>query len=534
MLRKRLQSARNGEKQLAALPLWMLYPPIFVAVYILHFTLLRLPYFWDEGGYYIPAAWDFSRFGTVLPVSTMRNAHPPLPSILLAAWWKIAGFHIYSTRLFVCLIAALALLAVYRLGRILADEAIAATVTVLTAIYPIWFAQSSLAHADIFAAAATLWALTLYFTQKRQYARPLCLLLFTLSVMAKETAIVTPAALSAYELFLAWRNRRNSAIRREHLQIFAWIASTVFPLIAWYIFHRLKTGFTFGNPEYFRYNATANMSVYRILLSLWHRLVHLTFHMNLWVVTLCTAAVLLLPPLRTRNGQDRVTLSQHVLWAIAFIGVANWIAFSILGGALLTRYLLPVYPLLLLVCVSLWRQRFAQWPLIAAVALAGFAVACEVNPNYPYAPEDNLAYRDMIELHQQAISVVAHRWPQATILTAWPVGADLIRPELGYVRKPFRMTPLENFSAQEIVKAMGEQDRFDTAIVFSTKYLPPGTASTTNMPNDKKYFDFHDDLPPQQIARLLHGDVVWQADRKGEWAAVLRFPRITDARLRRP
>ena len=32
----------------------------------------------------------------------MRNAHPPLPSILLAAWWKLTGFHILSTRACSC------------------------------------------------------------------------------------------------------------------------------------------------------------------------------------------------------------------------------------------------------------------------------------------------------------------------------------------------------------------------------------------------------------------------------------------------
>jgi hypothetical protein len=32
----------------------------------------------------------------------------------------------------------------------------------------------------------------------------------------------------------------------------------------------------------------------------------------------------------------------------------------------------------------------------------------------------------------------------------------------------------------------------------------------------------------------LHGDIVWQAHRKGEWVAVLHFPRIVEAVLIRP
>lgn len=515
------------------LPLWMVYPPIFVAVYALHITLLRLPYFWDEGGYYIPAAWDFFRFGTVIPVSTVRNAHPPLPSILLAAWWKFTGFSIYSTRLMICLVAALALLAVFRIARTLSNDAIAVSTLLLTGIYPVWFSQSTLAHADIFAAAATLWALSVYFANSAK-ARPLCFFFFALSVMAKETAIVTPAALAAYELAQAWKTRYTARERQNHLAWFGWIAATVLPLIAWYGYHHFKTGFTFGNPEYLRYNATANMSGHRIVLSLWHRLVHLSFHLNLYVVTLCTAAVAMMAPRTNADGSLRHWIPQSAVRAIATIVFANWIAFSVLGGALLTRYLLPMYPLLLLLAVALWWQRFRQWYLIALLTLAGFSIACEINPTYPYAPEDNLAYRDMIVLHQQAISFVATHYPQATVLTAWPVAADLIRPELGYVKTPIKMTPLENFSAAEVVKAMGEQDQFDTAIVFSTKYLPSQmqhTVSVVHMQNDAKYFDFHEDLPPGQIAHLLHGSVVWQESRQGEWAAVLRFPRAADARL---
>jgi len=140
----------------------MLYPLFFVTVYLSHLRLLRLPYFWDEGGYYIPAAWDFFRTGTLIPQTTITNAHPPLPSILLAAWWHLSGYVVSGTRTLVCMITAAALLGIYRLAKNLTTPAVAAVTVLLTATYPIWFAQSTLAHADIFAAAFTLWALSFY------------------------------------------------------------------------------------------------------------------------------------------------------------------------------------------------------------------------------------------------------------------------------------------------------------------------------------------------------------------------------------
>ncbi len=156
---------RRNASTPGALPLWMLYPVFFAAVYLSHITLLRLPYFWDEAGYYIPAAWDFFRSGTLIPVTTLSNAHPPLPSILLAGWWHLSGFVPSGTRTFVCMVAAAGLLAVYRIGRGLLGVAGGAALALLTGLYPIWFAQSTLAHADIFAAAFTLWGLSAFISK---------------------------------------------------------------------------------------------------------------------------------------------------------------------------------------------------------------------------------------------------------------------------------------------------------------------------------------------------------------------------------
>ena len=271
------------------LPLWILYPLFFTVIYLSHYTLLRLPFFWDEAGYYIPAALDFydsGSLGSLIPHSTLTNAHPPLPSLLLASWWHLTGYVLSGTRTFIVMVAAAALLGLFRLARTLAGTPIAAAVTVLTAIYPVWFTQSTLAHADIFAAAFTLWALSFYFGPTPQ--RNATAILFSLAALSKETAIVTPVALAAWELTLYLTERRRPTYLLALL-------TPILPLVLWYAYHRHVTGFIFGNPEFLRYNATANLSPLRVLLSLWHRLVHLTFHMNLYVAILCTVAVLFLP-----------------------------------------------------------------------------------------------------------------------------------------------------------------------------------------------------------------------------------------------
>jgi hypothetical protein len=51
---------------------------IFVLIFLLHAPLLQLPYFWDEAGYYVPSARDLLLTGSLIPHSTLSNAHPPL------------------------------------------------------------------------------------------------------------------------------------------------------------------------------------------------------------------------------------------------------------------------------------------------------------------------------------------------------------------------------------------------------------------------------------------------------------------------
>ena len=515
----------------------MLYPPVFVFVYLTHITLLRLPYFWDEAGYYIPAAYDYFRTGTLIPQSTLSNAHPPLPSILLAGWWHLSGYVPSGTRTAVCIVASFALLAVYRIARPVCGQLGAAVVMLLTALYPIWFAQSTLAHADIFAAAFTLWGISLYMDgidAARVPAPKLAAMAgcFWLAVLSKETALITPLLLLLVELVLAWKQKQipacagmTSKFKTNKLNMAA-LLSPVLPLALWFAYHRHVTGFAFGNPEYLRYNATANFSVQRIAFALFHRAIHLTAHMNLFVPVLCALACLFLPRL-----PEKPHIPRSMLLVLAMLLTGYWIFFSVFGGALLTRYLLPGYPLVILLCVAVWQRRVQSWWPLAVLSVAAFVAGIFLNPPYLFAPEDNLAYRDMIVLQQDATAVILQHWPQATVLTAWPMSEELQRPEIGYVRTPMKVVAIENFSLQQIQLAATKEAEFDTALLFSTKYDPPNLRGRS-MANETRYFDFHLDLFPEQTAAILHGTIVWQEERQGQWAAVVRLDRGSLARLR--
>src|SRR5215472_11990821 len=125
------------------------YSLIFTFLFITHAPLLRLPYFWDEAGYFIPAARDLLLTGSLIPYTTLSNAHPPLVMLWLAFWWKFSGFTPAVTRTAMLLVSAFALLGLWRLARDVANEAVAAATVLCTAVYSVFFAQSSLAHLDM-------------------------------------------------------------------------------------------------------------------------------------------------------------------------------------------------------------------------------------------------------------------------------------------------------------------------------------------------------------------------------------------------
>src|SRR5579871_6877265 len=167
----------------------------FVVIFLLHIPLLQLPYFWDEAGYYVPAARDILLSGSLIPHTTISNAHPPLVLAWIALWWKCFGYAPLVTRSAMLLVAAFSLLGVFRLAERVANTQVAIASTLCTALYPVFFAQSSLAQVDLAAAGLTFWGLYAYIDE-----RPVATAIwFSLAVLAKETAVLASIGLLVWE-----------------------------------------------------------------------------------------------------------------------------------------------------------------------------------------------------------------------------------------------------------------------------------------------------------------------------------------------
>ena len=522
----------------------LVFAVIFVLVFLLHAPLLQLPYYWDEAGYYVPAARDLLLSASLIPHSTLSNAHPPLVLAWIALWWKVVGYAPLVTRSAMVVAAAFSLLGVFRLAQRAANTQVAIASTICTALYPVFFAQSSLAQVDLAAAGLIFWGLRAYLED-----RPISIAVwFSLAALAKETAILAPAALAAGEALrlltprlpkpgsgfkaLGLAGMGGGGKRGPAWKIWALVVPLV-PLMAWYTYHFVRTGYVFGNPEFFRYNVAATLSFTRFLLALALRLWQTFGYLHLWLLTLGMLLVMLLPPAKDSGVErQRIVVPVQVIFITV---IATYVmAMALIGGAVLARYVLPAVPLVIILAVAtLWR-RLRLWSLTIGFVALSFFAAWFWNPSYGFSPEDNLAYRDYIHLHEDAERFLEARHPMARVLTAWPASDELTRPWLGYITRPMQVVRVEDFSLDEVLSAADFRSNFDVVLIFSTKYEParPFLERWKSWEKVKtQFFGFHHDLPPAAAAHILGGHVVFSEQRKGQWVAVIELERVEEARL---
>jgi hypothetical protein len=529
--KKSVEKAKSNPASSAWAQHVLLFALFFAGLMLLHAPLLRLPYFWDEAGYYVPAARDLFLTGTLIPKTTISNAHPPLVMAWLALWWRIFGFSTLVTRTAILAISAFSLLGLFRLARAAANVPVAWATTVLVAIYPVYFTQSSMAQLDLAVAGLTFWGLLAYIEDWPA----LQVLWFSLAVLTKETAILAPLALAGWQV-LGYIIRSSSSYNGRLKEILPptgrrtrwWqLVLPIIPLAAWYAYHYWKTGFLFGNPEFFRYNVAATLSPLRIVLAFGMRLWQLLGYFGLYLLTLA-GVLAMLRPAQKNGDMARPRIPFWMQAALSSVVLAYLAFMSAVGGAVLARYMLPVVPLVILAWVStLWR-RMRFWKIIVAAIAIAFGAGLFINPPYGFSLEDNLAYRDYVVLHAEASQFLSLEYPGARVLTAWPASDELSRAWLGYVSRPFRVVRIEDFSAPQIDLALPVKRSYDAVEVFSTKYQPPHPLLENWEAWQRikeKFFGYHRDLTPEDVAQRLGGEIAYHNERNGQWIAVIVLQR---------
>lgn len=449
-------------------------------LFAIHLRLLDLPFYWDEHGQFIPTALDLLRTGSWVAHSTVPNVHPPGVETYLVFWYKLVGFSIPITRVAMLLLAALGLLITFLLAIELSrgSEGAPAFLPPLFLIAsPLFFTQSMMAQLDMPAMVFTLLALLLFIQKHFATAAAASVVL----VLVKETGIVVPF-LFGIALLLCKDWRRASFFLAPAIALLAWLV----------LLHR-STGYWLGNPGFAHYNVTYSLHPVRLAISFARRIYYLFFAEFRWIGTLVLVFL-----------ASKEKAFRSAAWKIAIaVAAANLILVSVLGGAELERYLLPVLPIFYIaVAVALSGTR--KWigiPLTAALVI-GLVASLFWNPPYPFPYENNYAMVDFVRLQQLAAGFSERNLKGHTIATAWPYTSALEIPDYGFVHHTLNTVETGDFHLASI-RALPSRS-FDALITYTRTWAPAN--GVISIPLIRRFlshfYDWQPDITPDECMEL--------------------------------
>jgi 4-amino-4-deoxy-L-arabinose transferase-like glycosyltransferase len=462
-----------------------------------HAMVLDLPYFWDELGQFVPAALDIREQGAWVPKSTLPNVHPPGVMAYLAAVWTVTGYSVEITRIAMLLLATAGVLFVFALGielcrGLTGTPALIAVMLLLAS--PLFWAQSMMVQLDMPAMVLTALSLLL-FVRGRYFA---CALASTALVLAKETSLVVPAVFGVWLLV----ERRV----REALLFFLPAAA----LAAWLWVLYQSTGHVFGNQEFTHYNVSFQLHPVRLPLTILRRVFYLFVDNFHWVGTV---AILL--------AFRKTSIFRSRSWAVVGIvaGIQTFVV-SVLGGAALERYVLPVIPLFYIAVAAAWTTLSLRWRRISTVAMVvGLMLGIFINSPFPFPFENNAAFVSFVRLQQRAASYVKEEYPHARIASAWPFPDALRRPEFGFVDGRIACRGIDSFNPESVLALAGE---VDVLVVYSRTWEPDWGVFSTDWIRQflANYYFYSPQVTREQIESSLGLSRVARWEKGGQWIEV--------------
>ncbi len=483
----------------------LLFLGFTVLLIAIHLPLLTLPFHWDELGQFVPAALDLYRDGSWVPHSTLPNVHPPGVMFILALVWKVFGYSILSARLTMLIIAAAGVFFAFLLAERLSAKAVSGTgdlaasqpefaAIVFLLAAPLFYTQSMMVLLDMPAMTLTLLALLL-FLDGRYLA---CAIASTALVLVKETAISTPM------VFAGWLWFRE---KRKHDALYFLAPAAALGL--WLLELHHATGHWLGNDEFARFNVNQSLGLSHIVYSIGRRLyIHFLSDGHF------LGAAALIAGWRLLRGKE---------WAIAgLVALAQTAVVTLLGGAVLDRYMLPVLPILyaaFAVAGSVWSRRVRLTVHGAMVGL--FLIGWFWNPPVPFPYENNLAMVDFVRLQQQAAGYLQDHESGKRIATAWPFSEAIVNPEFGYVQRPLNLTVRTGGVRLSNLAQLNPQN-FDLLVMYSAEWSIKGRLLDNRPVRSlvQAFLDPNINATPEEIRSTLGFVPAQRWERGGQWIEI--------------
>ncbi len=483
-------------------PTILLLAAFALLVFLAHFPYLGLPYFWDELGQFVPAALDILHDGAWVPHSAVPNAHPPGVMAYLALIWRIAGYSIAATRLSMLALAAAAVVCTCLLGgKLSAHRAPAVLAVVFLLLDPLFYAQSMMAQLDMPAMLFTVLALLLFLDDRHVGAAAAC----TALVLSKETGAILPLIF----IVILYRDPARSKYAANYLAPFAALA-------IWFFILWRTTGHIFGDPGFTHYNIAYSLNPVRAAVALLRRIYYLFIADFRWV----GAIAIILAWKRARLYSTR---AWKITWC--FIG-SHILLVSLLGGAALERYLLPVLPLVYIAMGAAFQLLRPRSRYIGAAVLAsGLLAGLFLNPPFPFPYENNLALVDFVDLHRFAAQFLEKAYPHQTVSTAWPLTQALRNPAFGYVGQA--MSAAETSDLHFSTLSALDPRSVDLLVLYSRTWEPQWGVLQWPAVRQflSRFYEYEREMTPIEVRRHFGLVSVRRWTRHGQWIEIFAHPK---------
>jgi hypothetical protein len=286
----------------------------------------------------------------------------------------------------------------------------------------------------------------------------------------------------------------------------AYFIAPAVALVGWLLFLHRSTGYWLGNPGFANYNITYALHPARIAMSSIRHIYYLFFAEFRWIGTLVLLFAI-------RTAKEFRTDAWRTVIAVAS---ANVLLVTVLGGAELERYLLPVLPFfyiavgVALACVRRWAR------VTATTGLAvGLLVSLFWNPPYPFPYENNYAMIDFVRLQQLAAHFAERNLANRTIATAWPYSAALKSPDYGFVDHKLKVVETNDFHLASI-RALPARS-YDVLITYTRTWVPKHGVIAIPIVRQflSRFYEFEPEISHDECKRLgLNNVMSWR--RRGQ------------------
>jgi hypothetical protein len=401
-------------------------PLVFLVVLAAKLPSLDNPFYWDEAGAYIPPSLAVAKRGlwSALPGLHERgflSGHPPVFYILHGALYQIFGNSVVPHHVLSVVFAAAGVWYTYRLGKLLCNPSTGVCAALLLFFSPMFFAQSSMALADVPMASLGV-ASAYYMFAERRVAYAVTAVLF---LQTKETALAVSVAAAVYWFF----------VRPWDGQFWRSVAMHAVPLGSFVAFFALEYAATgslvqasnLDSGAFLSFNPSNPSSAIGDMLV-----------QVMWVgrVIFVGEGRFLL----TATILAGLYVNARAMWRRPFAFVAIVVAFywgAFIIVEFLPRYVMPVLPFMCI--VAAWATYVvARERVVRQLAISG-ATALAFLPFFVYFSESgnfetNMRHERVIAVTALACAYVDEHARATIVVTDWPVSSYLRTPELGYVR----------------------------------------------------------------------------------------------------